>query len=75
MYFIYLLSKSLKYSPVHVWIDVILSILPVFGLVVLASRNGSATTVLKDNGIRVGLMGAKAEDLKRLRSDTGESNI
>ncbi len=71
--FIYRLSKALKYKPFQVWLDVILVWLPIFNLVILVGRVMDATAVLKQKGIRVGLMGANRHDLRRLvRQDEPE---
>jgi hypothetical protein len=40
---------------------------PCLGLILLVLINNRATTALKDAGIRVGLMGANAQDLARFR--------
>lgn len=42
----------------------ILSLVPLIGLVVLLSVNGKATRILRDNGITVGLLGAKRGSMK-----------
>jgi hypothetical protein len=41
----------------------ILTLVPLVGLIVLLIINQKATTTLKDNGVRVGLLGAKSSDL------------
>lgn len=41
----------------------ILSLIPCVGLIVLLIVNGKATTILKSNGINVGLLGAKISSI------------
>lgn len=41
----------------------VLTLIPCVGLIVLLIINQKATTVLKENGVRVGLLGAKLSDL------------
>ena len=41
----------------------VLSIIPILGLLVLLRINGKATSILKENGIAVGLMGADMSQL------------
>jgi hypothetical protein len=47
----------------------ILTLVPLIGLILLFIINGEATTVLREHGIRVGLLGANMSDLDRLGSD------
>jgi hypothetical protein len=42
------------------------SLIPIFSLLVLLSLNMSATAILAEHGIKVGLFGVKPETLKRL---------
>jgi hypothetical protein len=44
----------------------ILTLIPCVGLIVLLIINAKATAVLKDHGIRVGLLGANMSDIERL---------
>ena len=41
----------------------IVMLIPFIGVIALLVVNGKATRILRDHGIRVGLMGAKASDL------------
>jgi hypothetical protein len=41
----------------------ILTLIPCIGLIVLLVINGKATTILKNNGVRVGFLGANMADL------------
>jgi hypothetical protein len=41
----------------------ILTLIPCVGLIVLLIINSKATGILKKNGVRVGLLGAKMSDL------------
>ena len=41
----------------------ILSLVPLLGLLVLLIINGKATTILRQNGIKVGFMGAKLSEV------------
>jgi len=62
--FIYKLAKALKCSLT--WLYVVLSFIPLVGLVALLVLNGKATGALRAHGVRVGLMGANKEDLGKL---------
>jgi uncharacterized membrane protein (GlpM family) len=41
----------------------ILSLMPCFGLIILLMVNGRATNILKQNGIKVGLLGANVSSI------------
>ena len=41
----------------------ILALIPCLGLLILLMINGKATTILKENGLKVGLMGANLADV------------
>lgn len=60
IYFIYKLAAALRSSCA--WLYIILSFIPLIGLLALLHFVGKATQVLKANGIRVGIMGAKMDD-------------
>jgi heme/copper-type cytochrome/quinol oxidase subunit 2 len=60
--FIYRLANSIGSSDA--WLYVVLSLIPLVGLITLAVASSKATKILKSRGIRVGLMGAKSNDLK-----------
>jgi hypothetical protein len=55
--FVFLLAIKVYGSGLGILFG-ILCLLPLIGLIVLLIVNGKATSVLKQNGIRVGLMGA-----------------
>ena len=55
--FVILLAMKV-YSPVFGVVLGLLAFVPLAGLLVLLSVNGKATRILKQNGIRVGLLGA-----------------
>ena len=50
------------------WLYVVLLVIPIGGLIGLLILNGKATRMLRDAGLRVGLMGAKRSDLDRFQS-------
>lgn len=56
--FVFLLATKLYGAVVGILLG-ILTLIPLIGLLVLLSVNGKATQTLKDNGISVGLLGAK----------------
>lgn len=55
--FVFLLAMKVYGTPLGIFLGV-LSLLPLIGLIVLLMVNGKATRVLKQNGIKVGLLGA-----------------
>jgi hypothetical protein len=55
--FVFMLATKV-YSPVTGVLLGILTLIPCLGLIALLVVNGKATSVLKQNGIRVGLLGA-----------------
>ena len=64
--FIYRLAASLKESAP--WQYVVLGIIPCLGVIALLVINSRATSALKARGIRVGLMGARRDDLDKFSS-------
>jgi hypothetical protein len=66
-YVIFKLIKSLKMTAVWVW--TLFAYIPLIGLFVLLHINGKATQQLTARGIRVGLMGARKEDLEKLAQE------
>jgi hypothetical protein len=62
--FIYRLGKAVQSSLAVLY--AILAFIPLLGLIGLLILNSKATAALKQRGIRVGLMGARAEDLSKL---------
>ena len=55
--FVFLLAIKVYSTGVGILLRV-LTLIPVVGLIVLLIVNGKATAILKQNGIKVGLMGA-----------------
>jgi hypothetical protein len=60
--FVFLLATTV-YSTGTGVLYAILTLIPCIGLIMLLVINGKATTILKENGIRVGLLGANSSDL------------
>ncbi len=60
--FVFLLAMKVYSTGMGVFLG-ILSLIPCVGLLILLIVNGRATSVLKENGISVGLLGAKLSDL------------
>lgn len=65
-----LLMSMKVYHPVVGVFMAVLAIIPILGLLVLVSMNGRANKILKDNGLRVGLLGA---NLAEARAKLGEA--
>ena len=65
IYFIYKLAQALRSSAA--WVYIILAFIPLVGFFALLHLNAKATKILRSNGIKIGLMGAKAVDLEKLR--------
>ena len=55
--FVFMLSLAIYSTAVGILLG-ILTLIPLLGLLVLLMVNGKATTLLRQHGIRVGLMGA-----------------
>lgn len=66
--FIYQLALALK-EPAP-WVYAILALIPCISLISMLILNGRATSALKAQGIRVGLMGARKEDLDKINANT-----
>lgn len=64
IYFIYKLATALRSSAA--WVYIILAFIPFVGLIALLILNGKATKKLKENGIKVGLMGARMADFDKI---------
>ena len=60
--FVVLLAMKV-YSPVVGVLLGILALVPCIGLIVLLAVNGKATGILKQNGIKVGLLGANLSQI------------
>ncbi len=60
--FVFLLAIKIFGTGVGVLLG-ILSMIPCLGLLVLLTVNGRATEVLKQNGVKVGLLGAKISEI------------
>ena len=67
IYFVYCLAKAAR-SPAILY--VILVFIPLLGLIALLHLSGIATKILRDNGIKVGLMGANKSDLESLKNNS-----
>ncbi|MFA6728323.1 MAG: hypothetical protein WCS17_08925 [Prevotella sp.] len=63
---VYQLAKAQK-SPVA-WLWALLQIIPIVSLICLVIINQKATTILKEKGISVGLMGGDSTQLENLRT-------
>jgi hypothetical protein len=61
--FVFLLATKVYSTGIGVLLA-ILTLIPFVGLIVLLVINGKATTVMKRNGVAVGLLGARMSDLK-----------
>lgn len=60
--FVFLLATQAYGTGVGILLG-ILTLVPCIGLIVLLVVNGKATSILKQNGIRVGLLGANTADI------------
>jgi hypothetical protein len=60
--FVFLLATKIYTTGVGILLGV-LTLIPIVGLIVLLIVNGKATAILKSNGIKVGLLGARMSDL------------
>jgi hypothetical protein len=67
VYFLVRLSRALKTSTPLLVVFGILMLIPYVSFILLGLEDGRATRVLRKNGIKVGLMGAKKDDIKRIR--------
>ncbi len=63
---VYQLAKAQKSSVAWLW--ALLQIIPVVSLICLLIINQKATSILKQKGVRVGLMGGDSTQLKNLRT-------
>ncbi len=61
MYVVYKLAAALRASAA--WLYVVAMIFPIIGLLALLHIVVNATRILRANGVRVGVMGAKLEDI------------
>lgn len=59
LYFVFNLAKSLNYSIALAVLCCLFMFIPLVCLITMGILNGKATKILKDNGIQVGLLGAK----------------
>ena len=59
LYFVFNLATSLKYSNAVAVLCCILMFIPLLCLLTMGILSGKATKILKENGIKVGLLGAK----------------
>jgi hypothetical protein len=65
IYFIYKLASSLRSSAA--WLYIILSFIPLIGLLALLHFVQKATIVLREHGISVGIMGARMADFDKIQ--------
>jgi hypothetical protein len=71
-YFFYKLAGALRSSIP--WAYIFLAFVPLVSLIVLLNMNAKATFLLRQNGVRVGLMGAKMADLAGLPNGLPQQN-
>jgi len=64
IYFIYKLAAAVRSSAA--WVYIILAFIPLVGLIALLVINSKATGKLRENGIKVGLMGARMTDFDKI---------
>jgi hypothetical protein len=64
IFFIYKLATAVRSSAA--WVYIILSFVPLIGLLALLHINGKAMTILRTNGVKVGLMGARMDDFNKI---------
>lgn len=62
-YFMYKLAVALR-SP-SAWVYLITAFIPYVGIITVLYMNNRATVSLQSNGIKVGLMGAKIEEVEK----------
>jgi hypothetical protein len=60
--FVFMLSIAIYSTGLGIFLG-ILTLIPLVGLIVLLIVNGKATKILREHGIRVGLMGADAKQI------------
>ena len=61
----FVFSLAIKvYSPLAGVLLGMLTLIPCIGLIILAAVNGKATSILKQNGIKVGFLGAKLSQIQ-----------
>jgi hypothetical protein len=65
--FVYNLAVAMRSQPAAIYC--FLMFIPLVGLITLLVLNGNATSILKTNGIAVGLMGANPSDIARLANE------
>ncbi|MHB1767122.1 MAG: hypothetical protein ACYCUV_04630 [Phycisphaerae bacterium] len=63
---VYRLARATESSAP--WLYVVLLVIPIGGLIGLLILNGKATRILRDAGLRVGLIGVNRSDLDRFQS-------
>jgi len=64
--FVYQLAKALKLSTAWLW--ALLQFIPIVSLYCLIKLNQRATAVLRQKGVRVGIMGGDSAQLAKLRA-------
>jgi hypothetical protein len=65
VYFIFHLAVAVRSTAA--WLYIIVMFIPLLNLLALLHINGRATQILQLHGIKVGLMGANPNDLKKLK--------
>ncbi len=70
--FVFQFGTSLKIGLAAMICILVLLFIPLIGLLTLLILNGKATRLLREGGIRVGLMGASPENLQKLKAETEE---
>lgn len=61
--FVFLLAAKVYHPAIGILLG-LLTLVPVVGLIVLLRINAKAIKILKDNGVHVGLIGARMSDLQ-----------
>ena len=63
LYCVYRLARSLRLDATLIAVALLLTFVPIICLLVFVALNHQAIKVLRGGGIRVGMMGARKEDL------------
>ena len=67
LYCVYKIARALKLNGLMMLASLLLTFVPLICLVVFLALNTQAINALRSSGIRVGLMGARKEDLPQSR--------
>lgn len=65
--FVYQLASAQKSS--YAWLWALLQIVPLVSLICLLILNQRATKIVRDKGVKVGLMGANSKELEKLMKE------